>query len=1842
MLFFPTAEESKRLFQGMGEVEPKQQKPGKTEDKSSKNPFYKQYHARNKASEVTSQILQPINTVMSSKIQDGDLLQGFTCASGKAIQTSDEALERAQHLMTDIENDLETGNEEFNDKNVCINGVDKHQKGFMKEQVENQPVNSEECCLMMSQTNENDPKGMAKESCVNSENNHITVSEIPGDAIGFQSASGKKINVSSKAEMRAKSLMKEIEKNFETEERLVEYENNHLSKVADSGVARNFAACSNSITGDIGVHSQAQFKSSGNLMPGFQCASGKNVEVSQKALIMANKLINEVENQVEGTKTCDIEESKSHTAKESKVEMNEDASELGSKLTDNYELSRCALNRRDTSVVSGFQSASGKNIKCNDKIVKHSNKLTAEPDPQVEPRDDINNKEVLLSCGFQSASGKTIEVSDKALKQASKLIEEVETQVESKKCKESKEMPLLPGFQSASGKNINVSDKALKQAGQLMDEVNAQFESNQFEENVRTNPLSSGFQSASGKGLVLSESSIHRAHLLMQEVHSDIQHQATSDASSGILDHNLENLENTVKHLRYQGRRVATGNVQNHNHERTSMPQGFRPFKPPRMSKLPDKLLEKNSINSIKNDDMIHAGVTKQSDENSLKQTVVSELTSEEVEIKPKKCDLQRKKFEDCGHMSQNEVSHGSTTANDGFTLTQMAEISEGTAAFLELDQDTQFEDTEHGVKTPLEDSLLMEDGNNGILLVSPGNNCHHLIDSKEQHDSKLSNVEMSQKSVEIAKSFLVKEFSNEITPIHTFNSDPKILQNTAEGKGNEEDLLHLSMEHIEITGLDIEDNKYKVSDDASNVKVAAFVRFQTASGKSHKISNESLKKAQSVLELKDGDLESGTYSKSKEDLKIVTADTSEMNSEECMHEKSVSELVNLQVNFASVVTTEKTKLHDSIFLEMQEHHVQESGYISTSGNNREHAQREEFTAPQQTCTGTGNRGDLLSRSCLVSTDQNDSGCVDMSGNISFTSEILSLSAFKAKQTGGKLHDETTRKESIPCDSNMNGRICIEKEFKHLQEQRGKENSVTKSSASKDHKDVIAGENDTSTNNIKSKCQSFGFLTALDNKNTVSETLKRVGTCIADADCDNIAKNEQRTVHFPPDKPDEEIRMRYPSSSMGTSAGNVKEVDKEREVAAISSNGFRTASGQKVKVSKSSLDAARQILSDQTDLSERMKQRHGETCPASVCFQAASQKNVLVSERALKVAENMLNDLEETLKCEGNSVKPFEGKRVITDFDTAHCIEVNASQTASEAIQEMLKEESQSFGNDQTIEEKNIADVKSQMFIADFEVPSGNKASYSETTVNKARNMLHENTQVSINETLLDKSKYNIEPSKICGGFQTASGKKVSVSETALKAATKMLQDERNVSGNDDIAIMSTSNLISPSCCGGFHTASGNKVTISETALKAAEEMFSEHTDVLKESDIVQSLGKRVNKPTFSGGFQTAGGNKVSISESSLKAAKQLFAESSVTQDDMSEMSKEGTSPSAFDKSNFGFQTASGNRVVVSNTALNAAKKLLSDDSFLSAAETNDRPHKSSGQSASALNDSRQDVLVPNSNPTVSSDISPHIPPILVEKANQGFSCGFQTARGTKVEVSDEAVARAKQFLNDDPNTSAVKMSKAYSMQLQASNDNGKNISTANKEEVPKNKADAATYALGGSFAGGFQTARGRVVKVSDKSLKAAKQFLHEEERDPVRVIGSPCEIRDKHDPHTDKSNKLSSGAQNSGSDMFETDVVSADNTVIVGKSGGHRFLKEQQNLIERFQGGFQTASGTKVNVSRQAFEAAKKIVDDEDDRVKSSETEVNQRKSELYQDDVELHREEIKCNRSTLLQESR
>uniref|UniRef100_A0A8C6PCV6 Breast cancer 2, early onset n=1 Tax=Nothobranchius furzeri TaxID=105023 RepID=A0A8C6PCV6_NOTFU len=189
----------------------------------------------------------------------------------------------------------------------------------------------------------------------------------------------------------------------------------------------------------------------------------------------------------------------------------------------------------------------------------------------------------------------------------------------------------------------------------------------------------------------------------------------------------------------------------------------------------------------------------------------------------------------------------------------------------------------------------------------------------------------------------------------------------------------------------------------------------------------------------------------------------------------------------------------------------------------------------------------------------------------------------------------------------------------------------------------------------------------------------------------------------------------------------------------------------------------------------------------------------------------------------------------------------------------------------------------------EFCTASGKKVFVSTDAMRKAEHLLNrghlpEDKNMESNQKE-NASRTGVDESykKKATGFQTAGGKEVSISSASLKKAKALFKECEREDEMSKNTILTTG---PPIRSGGFSAASGKPVVLSSEALQKAKAIFSDislSTDISNASDMTRSERKHEEDQDYvnkrDGGFTTAGGTKVHVSQKNLLKAKCLFKE---------------------------------------------------------------------------------------------------------------------------------------------------------------------------------------------------------------------------------------------------------------------------------------------------------------------------------------------------------------------------
>ncbi|KAI2656352.1 hypothetical protein H4Q32_013257 [Labeo rohita] len=560
-------------------------------------------------------------------------------------------------------------------------------------------------------------------------------------------------------------------------------------------------------------------------------------------------------------------------------------------------------------------------------------------------------------------------------------------------------------------------------------------------------------------------------------------------------------------------------------------------------------------------------------------------------------------------------------------------------------------------------------------------------------------------------------------------------------------------------------------------------------------------------------------------------------------------------------------------------------------------------------------------------------------------------------------------------------------------------------------------------------------------------------------------------------------------------------------------------------------------------------------------FSTARGAKLKVSEKALLQARRLLNDVDSV---ESQTHKPalHESGKLDASMSTKTKA-VSRSKTSMKISQpHLVTEISDSVDNPSFSSEKVFQEWKSS---------------------NDSKEVF---AKICPSETFLPQSEESY-------GFQTASGKGVSISASALKKAKNIFKD---CDENIDLESVKMEGKNEKLDVKSAFTPNSKSVTFSNMSLIEANTVFRDsdltnafslqpssvqqppQEELFKEKSL-QSEFKHPSEllpPNGNCGFSTASGKKVSVSAGALQRAKDLLSESvdGFSCADGSPKTKPvvdiqtDTSSIGIHK---GFSTAGGKKVAVSAVGLQKAKNLFRDceEESLSSED----PQHQNFKGFSDVSEKPLTAFAGCSHKHETGDSS-------------GRSIGFSTAGGKKVAFSAAALQRAKNLFKDCEEESLASGSLQHQGCHGFTTASGKDVTVSEKALSEVRAAFAGcddTFfrhgpenSLGNNT--GFSTAGGKKVAVSATALERATSILKDCEEENVSSEDVP--------PQTNSSHKSSE------------DVVDGN------------LLFEHLNKNNY---GFSTASGKGVSVSKVALEEASKLFRDCDAQITATDSQLLQ-----------------------------
>lgn len=539
---------------------------------------------------------------------------------------------------------------------------------------------------------------------------------------------------------------------------------------------------------------------------------------------------------------------------------------------------------------------------------------------------------------------------------------------------------------------------------------------------------------------------------------------------------------------------------------------------------------------------------------------------------------------------------------------------------------------------------------------------------------------------------------------------------------------------------------------------------------------------------------------------------------------------------------------------------------------------------------------------------------------------------------------------------------------------------------------------------------------------------------------------------------------------------------------------------------------------------------------ASKCqngFQLASGKAISVSEKALQDATAFFSDCDTIDDNSSTSVRHKEGLEPVSGKDNH-------------------KSDFQKCKNVQGFKEK----------CPKWEISESEKKKVGPTTGHT--NLENGNCRASSPPTKTVSSPFMCTASKHIDsslsvtnpgtGFSKASADMVLVPAEAVKKAQHLFCDLST--GEDTNQLVASQKPVLPLEKCGFQTASGKEVSISHAALTKAKSLWQGcGEDEVKIGKEQMHLKMPIaDPPAKSSGFRTPSGKAATCSSEALQKAKALFNDIS-SDDETGQTKHNDQKPDNTENKNIhcGFLTAGGAKVHISQKSILKAKNLLRE--FDSVQATENQEPDSSFKACNIVD--HQDDLSVKQRETLSAlngcDKEINHSDVFTNALPAG--CGFHTASGRKVSVSDIAMMKAKSLLEES-------------------------ITLKSIQEHQKPKTDTFL-----AQNGRFQTASGKGCNISSAALRKAKRLFSEIEHveDKPNLFKKPF--------LADNGKKMSFSSES----PREAKAASLSVEFADTKNGVH----EDACKKEIINCGFTTAGGAKVYVSQNSLLKAKSLLND-------------------------------------------
>ncbi|XP_063955337.1 uncharacterized protein LOC135154073 isoform X1 [Lytechinus pictus] len=1382
------------------------------------------------------------------------------------------------------------------------------------------------------------------------------------------------------------------------------------------------------------------------------------------------------------------------------------------------------------------------------------------------------------NVGFSSASGRAIFVSPESLKKAEKLIGDVDKE----KPPEEYQLNLSSadsqcGFQSASGKSIQVSDEALKKAKKIIDEVGLNDET--IHDSPGKSSLSVGFTSARGNAINISATAMAKARKIMNDINHDEELKTIGQEGrvveiSGLHhvdgggDRNMIQTKEGVQSGGLSGNAQLKSTVENRQRHK-----GFRPFKPPSLvaniqqpshltSSIPslnqtsanELIKESDRGNGLKTcEDSIPVGL--QEGNATMPELEIITLQQEQKIETTKSSNMPREKQKlDSGNLQP--IENSDISDDDCLSATQAArEIK----AAEEMELVYNFMQEEDTAFSQLDVSSIIAVGPSekgaAQILKCPE---YHTDQNRESQVSNSRDHQMFNHTIEPTPSqgFLTEQsgnFSLLESKLQRAKPMGAVKQTTDRNEVLSTTIKHNDVQFETMVQKRIDESKQYIPSPNHAERVTSDLK---QNGDYSKVETNTIKESPDV------DLSVKMIGQFMDDNSILTKETEGLCTLS-VKDKEQQEVSHTDSHepYQGTCSTDVTEISSNA---QQSSYVQDVECIESLSNDKDKAH-----IP----------GDHLQPDILNATSYQENDSIPD----------------QKKRDKRWLEMDVTLEACGPVGFKIAGGQKIE-----VSEAALKKATLLLSDHNSD------GERNKQLNpDISNKSFNQLIPTVLAHDMSISRATHHQGNMelsehVKVPECRpliNVLQGEELLI----DDNNGGSTIRESSMSEEESASS--------SVSEVRQAGLQTARGKDSKVSKSALQMAKTVIGDNHEnnpVDYSIDSKASKDIPGSdqdfvnFGFQTAGGNKVYVSSSALQKARKVIDSALEIIpECSPGRSSTIHQNTM--DSKTTSCTmnkhnivhseqapQKHSSQTGLSpkvaALEPVLSEY-----NDVSDVSGNLSNTESGLLVA-FHTASGNKISISDDALQKARRLVC-NEMTSFHEGAIEKSTKDSHSKQVAliDTFENISGDWDEISEA-------LLIGERQPIAND-------TDLCNKGNTANQHGASVARDVNSNIPFSKSRLQRKKYGDSYGNS-LGQKGSEFITKSSPRNvGFQTARGGAISVSDESLKKAKQLLGEDS-GHENIQEIS--GLKETMFESSELmtGFQTGSGKHIQVSESAIQVGKQLLSNDLDIS-----------NGGATSSLHQKHPD--------------------------SAELEVGFQTGGRRRIQVSESSILKARQLLCDESNQDVMEFSglimKETSGQFQLDSARSPDIligeekqnNTSKESSVPTNSKtrDQQVQRVSRSLESqkshiksvpvGFQTGHGRKVQISVASLQRAKEFL---------AAGSDS-IPDQNiavgfqTGHGKKVQVSEASLQRAKKFLADESSEVPHQNIAVGFQTGHgkkvqvsevshqrakKFLADESSEVphQNIAVGFQTGHGKKVLVSEASFQRAKKFLADESSEV--------------------------------------